>query len=136
LQNPISQLGVIATRNSLAQNLSELSGTPENHIRALNNATAGEGEPSLQNALEVAGASLALVPRHGVREILIVYSGLNTCDPGDILASIQKLCAQKIRVSMVGVGAEMYIGRRITEETHGTYTIAVDAQHYSEVLRV
>lgn len=42
------------------------------------------GEPSLQNALELAIASLKMLPSHASREVLIILGSLTTCDPGDI----------------------------------------------------
>lgn len=47
------------------------------------------GEPSLQNALEVALSSLRHLPPHTSREILIIYAALTTCDPGEIIATLQ-----------------------------------------------
>lgn len=42
------------------------------------------GEPSLQNALELAISSLKMLPSHASREVLIILGSLTTCDPGDI----------------------------------------------------
>jgi transcription initiation factor TFIIH subunit 2 len=57
-QNPISQIGIIVTRNSIAEKITELSGNPSKHIAALKRAAAASGEASLQNALEVARMTL------------------------------------------------------------------------------
>jgi hypothetical protein len=50
---------------------------------------ACSGEPSLQNALELALRSLRMLPSHASREILILMGSLTTCDPGDISVTIQ-----------------------------------------------
>jgi hypothetical protein len=42
-QNPLSQLGVVVTRNGVAQRLTELSGSPESQIAQLNAAMATGG---------------------------------------------------------------------------------------------
>lgn len=47
------------------------------------------GEPSIQNALELALRSLRMLPSHASREILILMGSLTTCDPGDISVTIQ-----------------------------------------------
>ena len=47
------------------------------------------GEPSIQNALDVALSSLRHLPRHTSREVLIVYAALTTCDPGEIETTIK-----------------------------------------------
>lgn len=59
-QNPISQIGLVGTKDGLAEKLTELSGNPTEHIRALKLKKFQEtgGEPSLQNALEMARSSL------------------------------------------------------------------------------
>jgi transcription initiation factor TFIIH subunit 2 len=50
---------------------------------------ACSGEPSLQNALELALRSLRMLPSHASREILILMGSLTTCDPGDISLTVQ-----------------------------------------------
>lgn len=59
-QNPISQLGVIITRNKTAEKLTELLGNPKKIVDKLKVMTEKHcaGEPSLQNSLEIAISSL------------------------------------------------------------------------------
>ena len=54
-QNPISQIGIIVTRNKRAERVSELSGNPKNHLDTLKRLSEVPciGEPSLQNSLEL-----------------------------------------------------------------------------------
>lgn len=47
------------------------------------------GEPSLQNTLELAGRVLRPLPGHASREILVLFASLTTCDPTDINTTIQ-----------------------------------------------
>lgn len=47
------------------------------------------GEPSLQNTLELAGRVLRPLPGHASRELLVLFASLTTCDPGDIIPTIQ-----------------------------------------------
>ena len=59
-QNPVSQLGVIVTRNKTAERLTELLGNPKrivDKIKLLNEKVC-QGEPSVQNSLELALSSL------------------------------------------------------------------------------
>jgi transcription initiation factor TFIIH subunit 2 len=58
---------------------------------------ACSGEPSLQNALELALRSLRMLPSHASREILIVIGSLTTCDPGDICVTIQVSVSGQVR---------------------------------------
>ena len=79
-QNPISQVGIIIMRNGLAQLVSQVSGNPQDHIDALKAIRKQEpkGNPSLQNALEMARGLLLPVPAHCTREVLIVFGSLST----------------------------------------------------------
>lgn len=59
-QNPISQLGIIGMRDGVAVRVSDLSGNPAEHIEKLR-AVEGQdpqGNPSLQNALEMCRGAL------------------------------------------------------------------------------
>eukprot|EP01102_Stenamoeba_stenopodia_P000300 TRINITY_DN1027_c0_g2_i1.p1 TRINITY_DN1027_c0_g2~~TRINITY_DN1027_c0_g2_i1.p1 ORF type:complete len:352 (-),score=49.68 TRINITY_DN1027_c0_g2_i1:409-1464(-) len=136
-QNPISQLGLVITRNSVAEKITELSGNPMRHISEFNKvATANNisGEPSLQNALEVCRATLSHVPKYGTREILLIFAGLSTCDPGDIFETITALKKDSIRVSIIGLSAEMYLCRALSTGTSGSYMVALNEEHFNELL--
>ncbi|KAI9013111.1 Ssl1-like-domain-containing protein [Gaertneriomyces semiglobifer] len=135
-QNPLSQIGLILTRDGLAEKVTELSGNPIEHITALKKRENREprGEPSLQNALELARTSLVHVPQHGSREILVLFASLTTCDPHDIFDTVESLKKDQIRVSMVGLAAEVRICRVICEATSGSYDVILNEAHFKELL--
>ncbi|XP_012286163.1 general transcription factor IIH subunit 2 isoform X2 [Orussus abietinus] len=113
-QNPISQMGIITTRNKRAEKLSELSGNPKKHIQEMKalDKLSLTGEPSLQNSIELALKSLKLLPPHASREVLIIMGSLTTCDPGDINATIE----------------------RMASITGGDYSVVLDDKHYKDQL--
>lgn len=41
------------------------------------------------------------------KKVVVLYSSLSTCDPGDVHETIAKLKTHKVRASVVGLGAEM-----------------------------
>ncbi|RLN65467.1 hypothetical protein BBJ29_001144 [Phytophthora kernoviae] len=133
-QNPISQLGVIGIKGMTAEKISDLSGNPKTHIERIAAALAVDKEPSLQNALEIARGSLKTVPAYGSREIVVVYGNLVTADPGDIFQTLASLKRENIRVSFIGIGAEMHLLRRIADGTDGSYHVAVDADHMKHLM--
>ncbi|KAL6762870.1 Ssl1-like-domain-containing protein [Haematococcus lacustris] len=134
-QNPLSQLGLLLMRNGCCERLTELSGSPESQIRRLEAAQLGaEGAASLQNALDMSVASLRNIPPYGHREVLILFAALSTCDPGSIFDSIKAAKEAKVRVSVVGVAAEVYVCRRMAEDTGGTYGVALHEIHLDELL--
>ena len=63
-----------------------------------------------------------------------MYGSLTTADPGDIYHTAESLKREKIRCSFIGIGAEMYLLRRIAEITNGTYDVATDSKHMQTCL--
>uniref|UniRef100_A0ACB8ER87 General transcription factor IIH subunit 2 n=1 Tax=Sphaerodactylus townsendi TaxID=933632 RepID=A0ACB8ER87_9SAUR len=135
-QNPISQVGIIVTKGKRAEKLTELSGNPRKHVAALKKAVdmSCNGEPSLYNALNLATQTLKHMPGHTSREVLVIFSSLTTCDPSNIYDLIKCLKAVKIRVSIIGLSAEVRVCTVIARETGGTYHVILDESHYKELL--
>ncbi|CAA6666438.1 unnamed protein product [Spirodela intermedia] len=134
-QNPLSHIGLVAIKDGIAHRLTELGGSPESQIRALMGKLECSGDPSLQNALDLVHGFLTQVPSYGHREILILYSALTTCDPGNIMETIENCKKAKIRCSVVGLSAEIYICKHLCAETGGSYTVALDEAHFKELLQ-
>ncbi|XP_043835683.1 general transcription factor IIH subunit 2 isoform X2 [Dromiciops gliroides] len=127
-QNPISQIGIIVTKSKRAEKLTELSGNARKHIASLKKAVdmTCHGEPSLYNSLSLAMQMLKHMPGHTSREVLIIFSSLTTCDPSNIYDLIKSLKAAKIRVSVIGLSAEVRVCTVLARETGGfpQHTIA------------
>ncbi|KAK9465359.1 Ssl1-like-domain-containing protein [Lipomyces arxii] len=140
-QNPISQLGIIGMKDGLASLISPLGGNPTDHISVLQGLRKQEssGDPSLQNALEMARGALYHVPSHGTKEVVIVFGSLLSCDPGDIHKTIDILKAEQVRVRIVGLAAEVAICKELCKETNegnfsSTYGVVLNEQHFKELL--
>ena len=88
-QNPISQLSVGITIDRIAEKITDLSGNTKIHLNGIQNLLRAEGLASLQNILLLAMSILRHIPDYGCREVIILYSSLSTCDPGDIFATIE-----------------------------------------------
>lgn len=125
-QNPLSQIGLVILKDGVAHSLTDLGGSPEAHIKALMGKLGCSGDSSLQNGLDLVHDLLNQTPSYGHREVLILYSALSTCDPGDIMETIQRCKKSKIRCSVIGLSAELYICKYISEETGGSYAVAFD----------
>ncbi|XP_060241622.1 general transcription factor IIH subunit 2-like protein isoform X2 [Meriones unguiculatus] len=135
-QNPISQIGIIVTKSKRAEKLTELSGNPRKHITSLKKAVdmTCNGEPSLYNSLSMAMQTLKHMPGHTSREVLIIFSSLTTCDPSNIYDLVKTLKTAKIRVSVIGLSAEVRVCTVLARETGGTYHVILDETHYKELL--
>jgi transcription initiation factor TFIIH subunit 2 len=125
--NPISQMGIIITRRGVAEKLTDLGGNPRRHIAALTDALraprALEGDMTLQTSLDLAARHLALQPKFGTREVLLVHGALSTRDPGAIGDTIAALRAERVRVSVISLPGEVYVAARVAKETGGTYGV-------------
>ncbi|VBB78059.1 Putative Transcription factors [Podospora comata] len=138
-QNPISQLGIIGMRDGIAVRISDMSGNPVEHIEKLRQWALKDpiGNPSLQNALEMCRGHLYHTPSHGTREVLIIYGALLSSDPGDISDTITSLIADRIRVSIIGLAAQVAICAELCARTNDNddsqYRIALHEQHFREL---
>ena len=139
-QNPISQLGILGMRDGVAIQISDMSGNPTDHINAMKalRGTDPKGNPSLQNGIEMARGALYHTPSHGTREVVIILGALHTSDPGDIHDTIKACIKDQIRVSIIGLAAQMYICAEICRKTNAgdqnCYNVAVDEVNYRELL--
>lgn len=77
-------------------------------------------------------------PTHGTREVLIIFGALLSSDPGDIHHTISALVADRIRVSIVGLAAEVAVCRELCTRTNSgddsVYGIALDEVHFRELV--
>lgn len=133
-ENPLSQLGIIILKDGLAHRLTELSSSPEIHIQRLKASLDISGDASLQNGLESCLEALSGIPPYGHKEVLFIFSALATCDPSNVLDSIKEAVAAKVRVSVVGVAAEVYICRLMAQKTGGSYGVALDEGHLEDLI--
>ncbi|OSX76817.1 hypothetical protein BU14_0175s0010 [Porphyra umbilicalis] len=135
-ENPISQLALVALRDGVAELLSTLNSSPRSHCDALATAVAGGcyGDASLENGVRLAAAVLAPIPAYGTREVLVLFGGLATCDPGDVRAAMDGLAADGMRASVVGIDAEVYILSLLSKRTGGMYAVATGEAHFGELL--
>ena len=139
-QNPISQLAIVGMKSGLAKPISDLSGDPNSHLNAVRALMdkEGQGNPSLQNALEMSCAMLQGAPSHGTREVVVVLGALLTSDPGDIYTTIQRCAKEGLKVGIVGLAARLHICGEIVKRTNGGnesgYGVAVDETSLRDLL--
>ncbi|KAL1901462.1 hypothetical protein Sste5346_001868 [Sporothrix stenoceras] len=138
-QNPISQLAIIAMRDGVAMRVSDMGGNPAEHLERLHewDNVEPQGHPSLQNALEMCRGALFHTPSHGTREVLVIFGALLSSDPGDIHDTIGALLADRIRVSIVGLAAQVAICSEICTRTNNgddrSYKVALHDVHFREL---
>ncbi|BGP34508.1 hypothetical protein JCM10296v2_006330 [Rhodotorula toruloides] len=125
-QNPIGQMAIMITRD----------GNPADHLKVLQNKKKLEarGSPSLQNVLQLAKTGLSHLPPHGSREVIVILGSLTTTDPTNIHQTIAETEAERIRVNIIGLSADMKICRDICEQTNGVYRVARDDLAFRDLL--
>lgn len=160
-QNPISQLGIVMTRNGIATLVSEVGGLPQYHLDKLkllrgkqNNRYEPKGNPSLQNSLEMARSLLkynfgsAVNDTKNCKEILLIFGALFTSDPGDIHQTIDNLVKDEIRVKVIGLSAQVAVCQELVNKTNNPhvkkdsvsdgpstdYGIVMNEAHFRELL--
>ncbi|KAI0790821.1 TFIIH basal transcription factor complex subunit SSL1 [Abortiporus biennis] len=135
-QNPLGQIGVVGMRSGLGERIGEMSGNPQDVLRCISERHKLEpsGEPSLQNAVEMARSSMAHLPIHSSREILIIFGSLTTCDPGNIHDTLDECVKDKIRISIIALAAEMKICRDMCDKTGGQFGVAMNEGHFKDLL--
>jgi transcription initiation factor TFIIH subunit 2 len=133
-QNPISQLGVISTKDGKAEKVLDLNGNPHVLSKTLCGNWSVSGELSLQNALSLAMNSLKHIPSHASREVLVVMGSLTSCDPGNIFTTIEELSKQSIRVNIIGLAAEVRLCKLITQKTQGVYSVIMNESHFRDLM--
>ena len=140
-QNPISQLGIIGMRDGLAVRISDISGNPNDHISRLQKLRTEDpkGQPSLQNALDMARGALFHAPTHTTREILLIFGSLLSSDPGDIHDTIRALATSHITCTIIGLAAQVAVCKTLVDRTNPslptaqTYNVALNEQHFREL---
>ncbi|PPQ79958.1 hypothetical protein CVT25_003030 [Psilocybe cyanescens] len=135
-QNPLGQIGVVGMRAGLGERVGEMSGNPQEVLKSIADRHKLEptGEPSLQNAIEMARGSMNHLPTHSSREILVVFGSLTTCDPGNIHDTLDACVKNKIRISVVAIAAEMKICRNLCDKTGGQFGVAMNEGHFKDLL--
>ncbi|TID30500.1 hypothetical protein CANINC_000853 [Pichia inconspicua] len=140
-QNPISQLSIVIMRNGLAQAVTEVSGNPNDHIEALKKLKKvdPEGDPSLQNALEMSRGLLLHVASHCTREILIIFGALFTSDPGNIHTTAHALVKERISIRIIGLTARVAICEELCKLTNfgdsrNSYHVVLNETHWKDLI--
>mmetsp|Transcript_11104 Transcript_11104/g.14460 ORF Transcript_11104/g.14460 Transcript_11104/m.14460 type:complete len:405 (-) Transcript_11104:72-1286(-) len=133
--NPLSNLGILYSKAGTAKKITELSGSPKIHLKAAASLkTTGEGDFSLQNALELAFTSLSSIPQYGCKEIIVIQAALSSCDPDDVFKTVEKLAKGKIQCNFIGLAAETHICKYTAEKTNGKYSVARDKSHFKRLV--
>lgn len=98
-QNPVSQLGIVVTRDKQAKMVSHIGGSPKRHIAKLEKEWSHNpsGQPTLEKSLKIAQQALLGTPTYGSREVLVLYGSVHTVDPGDVHETIVELGRNGIR---------------------------------------
>lgn len=74
------------------------------------------------------------LPSTSSLEALVLFSSLTTTDPGSISKTLSALVQSRIRVNIIALAAELKICRSITERTGGRFGVAMNEQHYRELI--
>lgn len=65
----------------------------------------------------------------------MIMGSLTTCDPGDIFSTVAECKKQKIRCSVIGLSAEVYICKKVCAELEGIYSVILDEMHLHDLFQ-
>jgi transcription initiation factor TFIIH subunit 2 len=157
-KNPVSQLGIVVTRDKHAHLVSHIGGSPKQHVAKMEKEWSENpsGQPTLENSLRIAQQALLGTPTYGSREIVVLFGSAHTVDPGDIHEAITDLRSHGIRSrcafalvgladphpsltdslprSVVGVGAALHICQVLANQTQGLYHVGGNALELEQLV--
>jgi len=97
--------------------------------------TEWDGNASLQNSLDLACDLVqSNVPAYGRKEVLVVFSSLTSCDPGNIYDTIDKVTQMGIRASVISLTAAVFVLERLCSLTGGQFYLVQKREHFEEIL--
>eukprot|EP00918_Siedleckia_nematoides_P060508 GHVU01132037.1.p1 GENE.GHVU01132037.1~~GHVU01132037.1.p1 ORF type:complete len:401 (+),score=26.10 GHVU01132037.1:171-1373(+) len=136
VENPLSQLGVIFLRSGDAVIAAQLDVNADTILRSAAEVWESrcQGIPSVVNGLQRAIGFLKHVPPYATKEVIVIYGSLKTCDAKPIEDCIDELKAGNYRLSVVMLSPEMYILRRMAEESGGSFGVAMNREHLRQLV--
>jgi transcription initiation factor TFIIH subunit 2 len=148
-KNPLSQLQIIETSDGLASIVSPMSGNSDGHIKALRelvlsnrsstrNDGSGpnlyQGAMSIQNSLICAFKSHRTLPKYGRREILMILGAIASQDPSHPASCLTIAKSTRTSISVIHLAAEMFICKRLANETGGIVVVPLSEPHLIQSL--
>ncbi|KAI6190392.1 GPN-loop GTPase 3 [Aphelenchoides bicaudatus] len=133
--NPIAQIGLIICTDRKPNRLVSFTSDSRILVEALDGLdfAACTGEFSLQSSLNMALQDLQGQPSYASREIIVIMGSLSSIDPGNIFSTIETLKRNSIRCSIIGLNAEIYVGKKLCQTTGGRYDVVMDEGHYKNI---
>ena len=120
--------------NQLASCISDFDQPISVAIQRLREVNDFDGNPSYQNALEIAKQQIEMnVPPYAFKELLLINSSITNCDPGNINNTIEGLKQAKITCSVISLSAAMHILQHLAKSTQGQFFTAIDKEHFEEI---
>lgn len=77
------------------------------------------------------------LPSTSALEALILFSSISTADPDGSISihdALNTLVASRLRTTIISLAGEIKICRQICEKTGGRFGVAMDEEHYRELL--
>lgn len=94
-----------------------------------------DGNPSLQNSLELACENYKAVPHYASKEVLCLFSSLTNADPGDVFSSIQRASENKVQCNVISMSAAIFVLQKLCEDTCGQFKLAKDKDHLEDLFK-
>ncbi|CAJ1452850.1 unnamed protein product [Effrenium voratum] len=137
-ESPLSEMGLLALRQGGCETLAPLGSSPAQLRRCLDGAAkeGARGVCCAVSALQRALQGLDNAPTYGLREVLVLLASVGTNNLQDLTLEevTPSLRAKGLRVSVVSLSPEIFVLRRLCEDTGGRFEVALDVQHFEDLL--
>lgn len=128
---------MVAMLHGQAITVSPLSGCLSEQIdllEELRERDVAGGSVSLVNGLQRCSALLMASAPYATREIVVLFGSINTCDAGNIDATLQELKTKGIQITIIALTPEVSVLRRMARTTGGSYHVARSLDEYRNAI--
>ncbi|KAL7722596.1 TFIIH basal transcription factor complex subunit [Entamoeba marina] len=130
--NPLSEIGLITSRDGNAQQIFSLSrNISEQKKMEWGNCS---GQISFQVSLDMARSILSRTSKDSCREVILISSSLTSRDHGNIFETFESLRGASIRCSVLSFSPELFILKFLTRITGGDYHTIMNEKNGGDVL--
>lgn len=68
-------------------------------------------------------------------KVVAIMGSLTTCDPGDIMTTIQACKDANLRCSVISLAAEVRVYKKLAKDTDGAFSVSLDDVHLRDLLQ-
>ncbi len=76
------------------------------------------------------------MPSFAHKEVLVIFSSITNCDPGNIFDTFTKMVERKVQANVISLSAGIFMLQKMCEVTGGEFMLSKNQTHFQELLKV